>query len=255
MAPAESLPDLRLREAAAACLHLVFPTPCHTCGSALGAGRRGALCRRCWDRLERVPPGGCHRCGWPFPGPAGLSGADVPLCQRCRRSADHFELARAVLLYREGGVAREAILLAKHGGRPALLRHLGDLLAREAPADLGLDACDAVVPVPLHWTRRWRRGWNQADLLARRVARLHRLPLLRALVRTRPTPPQHGDPGERQRNVRGAFAVRRRARVADRRLLLLDDVFTTGATVNGCALALRQAGAAAVRVLTLARVE
>jgi ComF family protein len=251
----DAAPTGPARTALAAFLHLIFPTPCHVCGKALDAARRSALCGACWERLERMPAAGCHRCGWPLPGPGGLRGVEEALCQRCRETADHFRTARAVLVYRDGGLAREAILLAKHGGRPGLLAHLADLLAEEAPAHLAPAAWDAVVPVPLHWSRRWRRGYNQAEILARGLHRRHGLPLLRALVRTRPTPPQHGDAAERRRNVRGAFAVRRRAAVAGRRLLLVDDVFTTGATANGCAMALLGAGAADVGVLTLARVE
>jgi ComF family protein len=243
-----------LGDVLAAMVDLVFPTPCHTCGRPLDRARRSALCGRCWDELERVRPGGCTRCGWSFPDPATALGADRPLCQRCREATDHFRLARAVLLYREAGIARDAILLCKHAGRVALLRHLADLLAVEAPAHLRLGDWDGLVPVPLHWSRRWRRGFNQAEVLARAVGRHHSIPLVLALVRTRRTPPQQGDATARRRNVRDAFAVRIPKRVAGRRLLLVDDVFTTGATANAAALALLQAGATDVGVLTLARV-
>jgi ComF family protein len=153
-------------------------------------------------------------------------------------------------------VARAAILLFKHGGRLSLLRHLARLLAEESPAHLPLLDWDGLVPVPLHWARRWQRGFNQAEVLARAVGRRHRLPVLRgALRRVRPTPPQQGDLEARRRNVRDAFAVPVPSRVAGRRLILVDDVFTTGATANACAGALLRAGAADVAVLTLARVE
>ncbi len=245
-----------IREVAAGLLHLVFPTPCHVCGRPLGRGRRSALCRECWEALERVGEAGCGRCGWPFPAAAAAHGVEQPLCQRCRETHDHFEAARAVLLYRDGGIARAAILLCKHGGRPGLLRHLAGLLAREAPADLMRRTWDAAVPVPLHWRRRWRRGFNQAEALARAAGRRHGLPVeRRCLVRVRPTPPQRGDTAARRRNVRDAFAVRHAERIAGKRVLLVDDVFTTGATGNACAAALRAAGASAVGVLTLARVE
>jgi len=113
---------------------------------------------------------------------------------------------------------------------------------------------DGLVPVPLHWARRWRRGFNQAQVLAKAVGREHGLPVLGwALRRVRATPLQHGDFEVRRRNVRNAFAVQRD--LTARRLLLVDDVFTTGATANACAQALLNAGAAAVGVLTLARVE
>jgi ComF family protein len=204
--------------------------------------------------MERMPAAGCARCGWPFPAAGGSRGAEHPLCQRCRETEDHFRLARAVLRYREDGIARAAILLAKHGRRLSLLRHLAHLLAEAAPEYLPLEEWDALVPVPLHWLRRWRRGFNQAEVLARAVGRRHGLPVLpRALRRVRATPLQQGDAEARRRNVRHAFAVR--GAVAGRRLLLVDDVFTTGATADACAAALLQAGAAEVGVLTLARVE
>lgn len=213
-----------------------------------------ALCGRCWGSLERMPVAGCSRCGWPFPDPAATHGTEEPLCQRCRETRDHFRMARAVLRYRDDGIARAAILLVKHGGRLSLLRHLARLLAEAAPQYLSLRDWDGLVPVPLHWVRRWRRGFNQAEVLARAVGRRHGIPVLRrALSRVRATPRQHGDVEARRRNVRDAFAVR--ADVAGRRLLLVDDVFTTGATADACAAALLRAGAAEVGVLTLARVE
>jgi ComF family protein len=248
-------PGAAARSLWAAALHLLFPTPCHVCGAPLDRGRVSSLCGRCWQGLERMPPAGCARCGWPFPG-AAAAGSECPLCQRCRESEDAFRLARAVLRYRAEGPARAAILLAKHGGRLVLLRRLAGLLAVEASRYLPLTEWEGLVPVPLHWRRRWERGFNQAEVLARAVGRHHGLPVLRrALVRVRPTPRQQGDVEARRRNVREAFAVRRPQAVRERRLLLVDDVFTTGATANACARALLDAGAAEVGVLTLARVE
>ncbi len=247
---------MRARDILAAALHLVYPVPCHVCGRPLDFGRRSDLCSVCWDGLERMPVEGCSRCGWPFPGPGGTRGAETPLCQRCRETRDRFQVARAALCYREGGIARAAILLSKHGGRVPLLRHLAGLLAEEAPARLNLSDWDAAVPVPLHWTRKLRRGFNQADILALAVGRRHGLPVLRhALRRVRRTKTQQGDAEARRANVRGAFAVARPWQVAGRRLLLIDDVFTTGATANACAATLLAAGVPAVGVLTLARVE
>ena len=244
-----------LADLAAALLQLIFPGACGVCRGPLLAGRRSALCRECWERLERMPDVGCSRCGWPFPAPAAARGAVRPLCQRCRARRDRFTRARAALWYRDGGAARAAILLCKHGGQVALLRELGRLLAEEAPRRMPLDGIDAIVPVPLHWRRRWRRGFNQAEVLAAAVGAAHGLPVLsRALVRVRATPTQAGGAAARRRNVREAFAAGRIRGVAGATLLLVDDVFTTGATVNACAAALLAAGAADVSVLTLARV-
>ncbi len=171
MAGDDLAPSLH-RQIGAALLHLVFPSPCHTCGLPLDSGRRGPLCRRCWQSLERRAGEGCSRCGQPLQ----AAGAACPLCSRCRTRQDAFEIARAPFVYRETGTVRAAILLAKHAGQRGLLAALADALAREAPACLTLTDWDAVVPVPLHWQRRWRRGLNQADVLARAVGRRHGLP-------------------------------------------------------------------------------
>ena len=247
---------MRLQDVLAALVHLVFPEPCHACGRPLDWERRSALCGPCWESLERMPTSGCSRCGWPFGGAGTAAGAVEPLCQRCRETRDDFLLVRAPLRYRRDGVARAAILLAKHGGRLPLLRLLARLLAEEAPRYLALADWDLLVPVPLHWRRRWQRGFNQAEILARAVGRVHKIPVAsRTLVRSRATPPQHGDPTARRANVQAAFRVRRPRRIAGRRVLVIDDVFTTGATANAAARTLLAAGAAAVGVLALARVE
>jgi ComF family protein len=160
------------------------------------------------------------------------------------------------LRYRDEGIARGAILLVKHGGHLALLQRLAGLLAEETPHYLSLEEWDGLVPVPLHWVRRWRRGFNQAAVLARVVGRRHGIPVLgRALRRVRATPRQHGDFEARRKNIRDAFTAAAGAGIAGRRLLLVDDVFTTGATADACARVLRRAGAADVGVLTLARAE
>lgn len=218
---------------------------------AAGAPRR-PFCAGCWDALPLLGPAGCPVCGRPFVGlPDGLA------CAACRAAPPPYAWARAVAAYRDG--MRAAILALKFGPRPAVARPLATLLgeagARLLPAPPA-ECVDALVPVPLHPTRAAERGFNQAELLAAPCARRWGLPLLgRALVRTRPTVPQTDlDPEARRANVAGAFAVRRPAVVAGLRLLLVDDVLTTGATVAAAARALQSGGAAAVGVLVLARV-
>ena len=150
---------------------------------------------------------------------------------------------------------REALHAFKFRGKRAVARPLGDLLAEAGAGYPGARGAGLLVPVPLYPDRERERGFNQAALLAERLGRLWGVAVAaNALERTAATPAQTGLSGEeRRRNVRGAFAVPRPARVAGRRVLLVDDVLTTGATADACARALRRAGAAEVGVLTVAR--
>jgi ComF family protein len=148
---------------------------------------------------------------------------------------------------------REWIHLYKYGRIKTLSRPLGDLLARAVPRD---EPFDAIVPVPLHWRRRWQRGFNQSDLLARGLSRRLGVPLIQALRRTRATGVQAGLSNTgRRRNVAAAFRCTHPRRVNGRRILLIDDVMTTGSTAAACALALKRAGAGRVTLLTVARVD
>lgn len=171
-------------------------------------------------------------------------------CRLCRSGARAFDFAYSFGAYE--GVLRQLIHLFKYAGMRPLARPLGAHLARALPRE----AFDAVVPVPLHWWKRWRRGFNQSELLARAIARRCGLPLRLAVRRRRPTRVQAGlSNSARRANVSGAFAVRRFRSVAGLRILLIDDVMTTGATASACAAALKRAGARYVTVLTLARVD
>jgi ComF family protein len=150
-------------------------------------------------------------------------------------------------------VLRQLIHLYKYRKVRTLAGPLGDLLLRALPRD---EAFDCVTPVPLHWRRRWQRGFNQADLLARWVASRTGIPRTRLLRRLRFTASQSSlSNTRRQRNVSAAFACRRPDQAAGRKILLIDDVMTTGSTAAACARALKRAGAARVALLTLARAD
>lgn len=150
---------------------------------------------------------------------------------------------------------RQAILAWKYGRKVAVGRHLGVFMAEAAYGRIDVASYDCLIPVPLHQQREKERGFNQALLLAEALSRCFGVPVERkALVRSRSTNPQEGNRKAREENVGGAFQVVRPERVVGRRILLVDDVYTTGATVNECAKVLVKAGAEEVAVYTLARV-
>ncbi len=227
---------------------LVLPPQCLACRAPVA--EIGTLCPACWSRLRLIERPYCERLGIPFAfdlGAGALSAeaiADPPPFDRCR----------AVAAYDD--IARRLVHGLKYRDRLELARWMAGWMAR-AGADL-MDGTDIVVPVPLHRRRLWWRRYNQSALLARRVAERAGRPLANgALVRIRATAQQVGlTADERDRNVRGAFRVPpdQKPAVAGRRVLLVDDVYTTGATVRAATRALVRAGAVAVDVLVFARV-
>jgi ComF family protein len=233
-----------------AALDLVFPAICPVCDGPLGAGRRDPLCGRCWDAMPRLAPPWCERCGRQFFTFAPSAPAASGVCQSCATESPAYAWARAATAY--DGVVRDALHAFKFGGKRALARPLAALIV-ETLGDHASDEIDALVPVPLAPARERERGFNQAELLAERLAPALDVPVERWLRRTRATSPQTElSATERRANVRGAF--RASAAVDGRAVAIVDDVLTTGATVSECARALAAAGARRVGVLTVARV-
>jgi ComF family protein len=234
-------------------LNFLFPPRCAVCDAGLPVDASRRVCAPCFSAMEPLRPPLCGICG------TELGAADEDeRCAHCRAAPPAFDSARAITRYHSGteGSSAVATLLQRH--KYGLDQSLGRALAEylDAAPTLNADSYDVVIPVPLHRSRlRWR-GFNQAALLGAALARRLNRPLdVASLERVRFTPPQTArDRGQRRRNVRDAFAVRRPARIAGRRVLLVDDVMTTGATVDECARALRSAGARRIDVLTLARV-
>jgi ComF family protein len=191
----------------------------------------------------------CVSCRTPFQNRFPLD--EEGRCALCRSGLRGFDAAYSFGFY--DGVLRQLIHLYKYRKVRTLAGPLGDLLLRALPRD---GAFDCVTAVPLHWRRRWQRGFNQADLLARWVAWRSGMPRTSLLRRLRSTASQASLSNTgRRRNVSAAFQCRRPDRAAGRKILLIDDVMTTGATAAACALALKRAGAARVELLTVARAE
>lgn len=176
-------------------------------------------------------------------------------CERCHRRPPPYTYARAAAYYREP--LRAAIHAFKYRGKTALVRPMGHFMAEAGRRHLPLSEVDGLVPIPLHVTRLRERGFNQAALLARELGRQWGIPFWANVVsRVIPTVPQSDlSEAERRRNVREAFVLTRAATVEGRRLLVIDDILTTGSTAAECARVLKTGGAETVGVYTLARVE
>jgi ComF family protein len=239
-----------------AALDLVFPALCPVCEATLGTGRRDPLCGACWDSITRLGPPWCDVCG-AAPVLAAMlrerarCSAPPPPCAACASDPPAHDYARSAAIYE--GELRDALHALKFSGRRALASPLGDLVTEQCAESLP-GGIDALVPVPLARERERERGFNQSTLLARRIGRRLAVPIRPGwLARVRSTQPQSDlSAAERRANVRGAF--RASDRVADRHVLLVDDILTTGATLDACARALRAAGARRIGVLTVARV-
>ena len=173
------------------------------------------------------------------------------LCTVCRESLANFDSVYSFGSYE--GTLRNLIHLLKYGRIETLADPLAKLLVRALPLD---ESFDLVMPMPVHWRKLWERGFNQAELISRPVANRYGIKLSGNLRRSRYTKPQAGlSETERRTNLKGSFAVRRPDEIKGKKILLIDDVFTTGATLRAAAEALKAAGAARVSALTLARVD
>jgi ComF family protein len=243
-----SVPALA-RRSAVRLLNLIFPPLCVSCRMRVGEAH--ALCATCWNAISFIEGSLCSCCGSPFEVDPGSE----TVCGACLARPHDF--ARARSLFRYDDASKPLILAFKHGDRldhaPAFARWL-ERTGRPLFADVEL-----LVPVPLHRWKLWKRRYNQAAVVAEGLSRIAGLPHDPLVLEKRRATKSQGEMPSakaRRRNVLNAFRVppEKAARVRGRRILLIDDVFTTGATLNACARALTRAGAARVDALTLARV-
>jgi ComF family protein len=246
--PSFSPPLRHLQRLVMAAVNTLLPPRCLGSGKVVDAP--GMLDAGFWGELAFVSAPACDCCGLPF----SFAVAEGSLCAACIDTPPAFDKARAAVIYNDA--SRQLVLDFKYGDK---LHAVATFLPwlRRAGAEMLADT-DILIPVPLHRRRLWQRRFNQSALLARAIARDTDLPCLPdALQRNRHTVPQKGlSRSERHLNVRGAFAVRPRGtdQIKGKRVMIVDDVFTSGATLNECARILKKAGAAQVFVLTLARV-
>ena len=238
-----------LRKAGRGFLDFLFPPLCLQCREHVGEA--GGMCGRCWSAISFIDGPACATCGLPFDMPV----FEETKCAPCHAEPPTFDKARAIMRYDDA--SKGAILALKHADRLDLVPSFARWLERVGRTMVA--ECDLIVPVPLHRARLWSRRYNQSAELARNLSRLcQKAYAPDALERVRRTPSQGEMPSAaaRRRNVAGAFRVPAAAKAAivGRNVLLVDDVLTTGATVDSCARVLKRTGAKAVFVLALARV-
>ena len=241
---AATLPPV-LRRLSRAVIDSVLPPRCLACGEIVDGPN--SLCGRCWSAMSFFAPPYCAVCGLAFPHPMG----EGAICGECVRRPPSWDRARSVLRYDEH--SRRLVLMLKHGDQTHLAGAFGRWMHRAGGEVIA--GADLLMPVPLHWTRLFSRRFNQSALLAHAIHAAGGPPVAADwLLRRRRTPSQGTlGPLARARNVRGAFALRRGRSVAGKRVVLIDDVLTTGATAEECARVLRRAGADYIGVLVLAR--
>ena len=242
-----------LRDAGRLVLDTILPPQCPITGEVVD--RTGLISASAWSKLQFIGEPQCDHCGLPFPYDPRPSGAVSPIiCGACSSKRPAFDRARAALIYDE--FTARLILGFKYGDRTDGVKQLCRWMV-QAGQDI-LQDCDALVPVPLHYTRQVSRRFNQAAVLAFGVAREVSCPVdITTLQRHRPTPQQKGlGFRARRKNVRGAFTIKENVkhRIQDKAIVLVDDVLTTGATVDACATLLKRHGARKLSVLTVARV-
>ena len=228
---------------------LIYPTVCQLCGEQRAAPQEGLVCSRCWSKVRFIKPPFCGRCGLPYEGEITTSFE----CANYRELEYHFCSARSAVA--AGTVILEVIHRYKYSQAMWFEPFLADVFLREAVPALRGESWDLIVPVPLHPTKQREREFNQAERMAGHLSTTTRIPLnknvLRRVVPTRTQTLLTRQ--QRSANVRGAFALRRGQRLAGERVILVDDVFTTGATTDACARVLQANGAGEVCVWTVAR--
>lgn len=233
-------------------INFILPAKCRTCNEALSSLKEKYICKECFSRIDFIIPPYCDKCGKILV--ESFNEVEKPICKECQTLKRHFHQARVASVYE--GILRESIHIFKFEKKIGIHKPLGNLLVnylKEYQRDL-ISQIDFIIPVPLHRKRLRARGFNQAQLLSSHIEEYFNIPLHLDLKRIRFTAPQMNlGREERLQNIKGAFEIKNHNSITDKQLLLVDDIFTTGATVNECSKVLMKAGAKQVFVLTLAR--
>jgi ComF family protein len=243
-----------LRSIGSHLVDVILPQHCYHCGRPIASAGRQSFCDSCWSLIRLITPPYCPCCGEPFRSPIASTYSPEHRCGACRAQSPPFDHARAIGRYE--GPLRQAIHQLKYRGKLHLTQPLMRLVLEHFDAHFPGTVFDAIIPVPLHRERLMQREFNQATVFASGVAHYLHVPVLEGrLVRVRSTRPQVELSGsERRQNVKQAFAVTDAAVLKDKQVLVVDDVFTTGATLGEIARTLKVAGATQVDVFALARV-
>lgn len=227
----------------------IYPNVCQICGGQRATSTDGFVCSRCWQQVRFIKPPFCERCGLPFHGSLTAKFE----CANCRELKLHFRSARSAV--KLDGAVLEVVRRYKYKRALWFEPFLADLLIREALPDLRQQKWDYIVPVPLHPAKKRQREFNQAERLATFLSAAAGIPmdttLLKRVTWTQTQTKLSRD--KRAENMRDAFTMRKRRKLNGERILLFDDVFTTGATTNACAEVLLEAGAGEIGVWTVAR--
>ncbi|MDI6736754.1 MAG: ComF family protein [bacterium] len=233
-------------------MNFIFASDCRVCKNLLSSLEEKYICKDCFSKIEFITSPYCDKCGKILV--ESFKEIEKPICKDCYSLKRYFYEARAVSIYE--GALREGIHILKFEKKVGIHKPLGDLLVRylkEQQEDL-ISRIDFLIPVPLHRKRFNSRGFNQAQLLCDYIEKHLNLPVILDLQRIRWTTPQMNlGRSERLQNIKGAFEVKNKDTISGKQILLVDDIFTTGATVNECSRVLIKAGAKQVSVLTLAR--
>jgi len=236
-------------------LNLIFPLDCKICERPIRESKGYSICGKCFKTIELIDKPHCVKCGKPFLISTDLFKRDREiLCSDCKRRKYSFEFARSVGIYL--GVLKECIHLFKYYGEEKLTEPLGELLIDYLAKNQEFEKkVDLIIPVPLHKNDLKRRGFNQSVLLGRVIGNYFSIPLKEeVLIKKKLTPSQVNlSKKEREKNILRAFSIERTEEIKDKNILILDDIFTTGSTVEECAKELMKAHANNIFVLTLAR--